>query len=144
VRGDVATAGVFGYELNLAKLSNEEKSEIKDQISFYKQQRQLVQYGDFYRIKSPFEGNETAWEFVNEDKTEVLLFNYRVLSTAQPAFSITKMSHLLPEALYVDQTTQESFSGDELMSIGLYNAPIEQADFTSSVRYFKVQENELK
>ncbi|MDI6667830.1 alpha-galactosidase [Leuconostoc falkenbergense] len=144
VRGDVATAGVFGYELNLAKLSNEEKSEIKDQISFYKQQRQLIQYGDFYRIKSPFEGNETAWEFVNEDKTEAILFNYRVLSTAQPTFSITKMSHLLPEALYVDQTTQESFSGDELMSIGLYNAPIEQADFTSSVRYFKVQENELK
>ncbi|MCT3074778.1 hypothetical protein EFN49_03515 [Leuconostoc citreum] len=54
------------------------------------------------------------------------------------------LSHLLPEALYVDQATQESFSGDELMSIGLYNAPIEQADFTSSVRYFKVQENELK
>ncbi|WP_188351177.1 alpha-galactosidase [Leuconostoc pseudomesenteroides] len=144
VRGDVATAGVFGYELNLAKLSDAEKSEIKDQISFYKQQRQLIQYGNFYRIKSPFEGNETTWEFVNEDKTEALLFNYRVLSTAQPAFSITKMSHLLPEALYVDQATQESFSGDELMSIGLYNAPIEQADFTSSVRYFKVQENELK
>ena len=43
--------------------------------------------------------------------------------------------------------TDRRFSKDtllQLMSIGLYNAPIEQADFTSSVRYFRVQENELK
>lgn len=65
------------------------------------------------------------------------------LSTAQPAFSITKMSNLIPTAVYVDQKTQESFSGDELMSIGLYNAPVEKSDFTSSVRYFKIKEDSL-
>ncbi|MCT3053897.1 alpha-galactosidase [Leuconostoc mesenteroides] len=139
MRGDVATAGVFGYELNLAELSLEEKSEIKDQVTFYKQHRSLIQYGNFYRIKSPFKNNETAWEFISEDKTEALLFNYRVLSTAQPVFTVTKMSHLKSDGIYVDQRTNEHYSGDELMSIGLYNTPIKQADFTSAVRYFKWQ-----
>lgn len=34
VRGDVATAGVFGYELNLAKLANEEKVRLKIKFHF--------------------------------------------------------------------------------------------------------------
>ncbi len=60
MRGDVAMAAVFGYELNLADLSDKEKEIVKSQIKFYKKHRQLIQYGDFIRLKSPFDGNQTA------------------------------------------------------------------------------------
>ena len=33
-----------------------------------KEYRELIQFGTFYRLKSPFEGNETVWMTVSEDK----------------------------------------------------------------------------
>lgn len=139
MRGDVAMAGVLGYELDLSQLSAAEKAQVREQIAFYKAHRELIQYGDFYRINSPFAGNEVAWQFVSADKSETMLFEYRVLSTGQPAFHTVQLGHLDPEKTYVDDATGATFGGDELMQIGFYNAPIQPADFTSRVRYFKEQ-----
>ena len=61
-------SGNLGYELDLTKITEEEKLLIKEQISKYKEIRNIVQFGDFYRILSPFECNETAWNIVSEDK----------------------------------------------------------------------------
>lgn len=46
----VALGGVFGYELDLEKLSSEELEEIKEQISFYKEYRELLQFGEYHEI----------------------------------------------------------------------------------------------
>ncbi len=46
----VASMGVFGYELNLCDLPEEEIKEIKEQISIYKSWRHNLQFGDFYRL----------------------------------------------------------------------------------------------
>lgn len=67
-RANVAYFGAFGYELNIAKLSEEEQEEIKKQVEFVKQYRGLIQKGTFYRLLSPFEGNIAAWIVVSEDK----------------------------------------------------------------------------
>ena len=66
MRGDVAMSGNLGYELDLTKLTEAEKIAVKAQVARYKEIRKLIQFGDFYRLKSPFEGNETAWLFVNK------------------------------------------------------------------------------
>ena len=50
----------FGYELDLNKLTEEEIKEVKEQITFMKEYREVLQFGTFYRLKSPFEGNETV------------------------------------------------------------------------------------
>lgn len=76
MRGAVALAGNLGYELNVVKMDGKEKNIIAKQVSFYKQHRNLIQFGDFYRILSPFEGNECSWMFVSEDKNEALIFYY--------------------------------------------------------------------
>ena len=34
-----------------------------------KEYREVLQFGTFYRLKSPFEGNETVWMVTNEDRT---------------------------------------------------------------------------
>ncbi|HBP97574.1 alpha-galactosidase [Leuconostoc lactis] len=137
MRGDVAMAGVFGYELDLSQLSDTDKTQISEQVAFYKTHRDLIQYGDFYRIQSPFESNDVAWQFVSADKTETLLFQYRVLSEGQPPLHVTKLSHLAPDKTYFEPATGQVFGGDELMAVGFYNTPWPQADFTSRVRYFK-------
>src|SRR5699024_10804683 len=56
-RANVAYFGTFGYELDPNRLTEEEKEEVKAQITFMKQYRHLIQYGTFYRLLSPFEGN---------------------------------------------------------------------------------------
>ncbi|WP_448668779.1 alpha-galactosidase [Aerococcus viridans] len=90
-RGDVAMSGVLGYELDLTQLSPAEKDLVKTQVATYKEIRPLVQYGDFTRLESPFEGNETAWMFTNEDKSEILVFTFGVLNTAQASIHQVKL-----------------------------------------------------
>ena len=54
-RGIVASAGTFGYELDLMKMSEEEKKTAREQILKYKEMEHLVQSGDYYRLVNPFE-----------------------------------------------------------------------------------------
>lgn len=137
LRGNVASSGTLGYELDLSTLSSSELTQIKQQTSFYKKHRELIQYGSFYRLESPFKGDHTAWMFVDKEKTEFLLFNFVTLANAQNDFHITKLIGLNADESYIDEQTNEVFNGDELMQIGLYDNPIQSKDFSSSVRYFK-------
>ncbi len=49
-RFSVAAFGCFGYELNLCELSEEQKKQVADQVSFYKNWRRVFQFGDYYRL----------------------------------------------------------------------------------------------
>lgn len=137
MRGDVAMSGVFGYELNLDELPDEAARQVKDQIRFYKTYRQLIQFGKFIRIDSPFERNRAAWEFVSDDQKQVLLFTFTILSEAQPEMVITKLKGLDSDKDYYEPETGATYGGDELMTVGLYPRKVQQQDFVSSVRYFE-------
>ena len=72
-RANVAYFGTFGYELDLNLLSEAEMESVKKQVAFMKGYRELIQIdGDFYRLLSPFEGNDTAWMVVAQDKPRQL------------------------------------------------------------------------
>lgn len=129
-RGNVAMAGNFGYELDLTKFSEEEKEEVKAQVAFYKEIRNIIQFGDQYRILSPFEGNETAWIYVNEDKTEAVAFLYSVLAKPHTPYKKVKLAGLNPELNYRIEGTAFILSGDELMFSGLYPENL-HGDFSS-------------
>lgn len=117
-RGNAAMAGVFGYELDLTQLTAEEKDEIRDQVKFYKKHRQLFQYGTFYRLESPFEGNDTAWMFVSKDQSEAMVFYFRVLAEAAHPLVTLKLAGLDEEAIYC--MDEREMGGDELMNLGFY------------------------
>ncbi len=73
-RGICSMQGSFGYELNLSKLSEEEKAEARRQIEIYNENYELFQFGDYYRLSSPFANRDfTAWSFVSEDKGKAFL-----------------------------------------------------------------------
>lgn len=130
IRGHVAMSGNLGYELDLTKLTEEEKEIVRKQVEDYKQIRPLIQFGDFHRILSPFERNDTAWIFVAPDKSEAMLGYFRVLAQPNDAFHIVKCKGLEAEALYKHEESGEIYGGDELMNVGL-SIPQLHGDFTS-------------
>jgi alpha-galactosidase len=65
--------GNLGHELDVTKLSEEDKNIMKEQIKLYKEIRKTAQFGDFYRLLSPFEGNEASWMSISKDKSEIIV-----------------------------------------------------------------------
>lgn len=118
-RADVAYFGTFGYELDLLKLSEEEKEEIRRQIAFMKDKRELIQKGTFYRLKSPFEGNETAWMVVSENQKKALVGYYRVMQPINIGFVRLKLKGLKEDTLYKVSGYDYDCYGDELMQAGM-------------------------
>lgn len=117
-RANVAYFGAFGYELDLNKLTEEEREEVREQIAFMKEYREVLQFGDFYRLRSPFEGNFTAWMVVSPNQETALVGWYRLLSEANGPFRRVKLQGLDPERSYRVDGGAEHY-GDELMNLGL-------------------------
>lgn len=118
-RANVAYFGTFGYELDLNKLTAEEQEEVKEQIKFMKQYREVIQFGTFYRLNSPFNGNVTSWMVVSEDKKTAIVGWYRVLNGINLPYSRVQLQGLNSDYCYETVGTQECHFGDELMNIGL-------------------------
>jgi alpha-galactosidase len=124
-RGDVAMSGNLGYELDLGALSAEDKAEVARQVAFYKEIRDLVQFGDFVRILSPFEGNEAAWIFVSRDKSTAWAAYFRPMAEANAAVPVLRLKGLDPQADYEVSACGPSreppriLGGDEIMEVGL-------------------------
>ena len=57
-RGICAMQGSFGYELDLSKLSEEDKAEARRQITVYNENWELFQSGSYYRLNSPMENHD--------------------------------------------------------------------------------------
>ena len=111
--------GQFGYELDPASFTEDEKEEIKEQIIFYKKIREAVQFGTMYRLKSPFEGNISAWNFVSPDETTVILCIYNVLGCAAAKSEWIKLRGLDSDADYRIDGTDTIYGGDVLMNAGV-------------------------
>jgi alpha-galactosidase len=135
-RGNVAMAGNFGYELDLTQLTGEEKELVKKQVALYKEIREIIQFGDFYRIFSPFESNEAAWNFVSEDRSEMVASYFKILSQPAAAITTIKFKGLNREYLYKNLENGEIFGGDELMNVGITLPRVKQ-DFLSTLWRFK-------
>ncbi|PTV94264.1 alpha-galactosidase [Halanaerobium saccharolyticum] len=136
MRYDVASFGNLGYELDITELNKEEMEAVKKQVNNYKEIRELVQFGDFYRLRSPFAGNFTAWSYLSQDQEEVLAGFYQVLATPNPKEETLKLKGLDPDRDYKELNSGEIYGGDELMNFGI-KVPYLKEDFSSRVWRFK-------
>lgn len=118
-RGVVAMAGSFGYELDVTKMTDEEKEEVKSQVEIYKGIRKTVQFGDLYRLKSAFDSNECAWMNISKDKNNLVVSYVKKYAEANVLPKRLKLKALYENSLYEVIETGEVFGGDELMYIGL-------------------------
>lgn len=125
-RGNVAYFGTFGYELDLNLLSDEEIEIVKKQITFMKQYRDLIQVeGDFYRLLSPFAGNDAAWMVVSRDQTEAIAGFYQRLNKINASWLHLRLQGLNEDSLYevsrnvLGETKSYQAYGSELMYAGI-------------------------
>ncbi len=135
-RAHVVMSANMGFELDLTKLSSDEKSKIKAYISEYKKLRKLIQFGNFYRLLSPFDGNEAAWMIIDEEKNEFLLYHFKILGTPNSKSTRLRLKGISTEKNYKLEGTDEIYGGDELTFEGI-TIPHTLGDFKSVLMHFK-------
>ncbi len=118
-RGVVAMAGTFGYELDPAKLSEEEKTAVREQIRQYKNWEELIRRGSYHRLTNPFSDTCAAWMFVSEKKDRALVSVVMLEMHGNMTVSYVKMRGLEPQAVYRDTENGRRYFGADLMQAGL-------------------------
>ena len=138
-RGVVAMAGTFGYELNLGKLSEEEKQEIRLQVEEYRKFAPLIQTGLYYRLSDPAREEYAAWAFVSEDQKEVLLNVVLQEIHGNMTVNYVKLQGLKCSAIYRDTETGKSYNGAALMEAGI-PMPVEMGEFKAYQMHLSAEE----
>jgi alpha-galactosidase len=149
-RAAVAFFGVLGYEIDLTRLTDEERAAIRNEVAFYKEHRQLFQRGRLRRLLSPFgsDASDVAWMVVADDRSRAIVGHYRVLNRPNPWASRLRLRGLDSTRCYrvspwpadrsriIDAGAQRG--GDELMSARLVleenrSSAALRGDFASSL-----------
>ena len=130
-RGVVAMSGTFGYELDLMNLSEEEKQEIRDQITEYKNYAPIIQNGLYYRLSDPRKEEICAWEFVHTDEngqSRVLLNVVMQAIHGNMTVNYIKLQGLEETAVYREEKSGKRYSGAALMYGGM-PLPVELGEY---------------
>ena len=93
----VAAFGALGYECDVRGLPSAEKQAIREQIALYKKWREVMQFGDFYRIT---EGNLHRWTCVSPDKSRAVVLLLQELTEANVQAHRLQLRGLDPDKTY--------------------------------------------
>lgn len=131
-RFNVSAFGVLGYELDVTKLSKFERVAIKKQIEFYKQYRNLLQFGEFYRIGDFFKDDVAKWQIVSPDKSQSALGYFVDRVKPNGGIDVIKFKGLEPTFKYrLTSRTQlinlKSFG--HILNVGPINMDMEDGKF---------------
>lgn len=141
-RAHVALAGTFGYELDITKISEEERAMIPEQVSMYHKYNDLVREGDYYRVASYREnGLYDCWMVVAKDKSEALVTYVQVLGRPNMHSRKIKLLGLYAAVDYRLDGTDEVYGGDLLMNAGMLVEDM-RGDYMSRLYHF-VLDNSL-
>ena len=136
-RGNVAYFGTYGLELDVNKMTDEEKAEIKRQIEEFKRHYELIQRGEYYRLRSPYEQDSLycVWQVSASDKTKALVcaVKYRTEASTHP--EIVRLRGL-DENKYYKVNDGRIYQGATLMYNGLMLAD-SWGDYESQLYYIE-------
>ncbi len=119
-RGDIASMGAFGYELDASTFTDEDRENVKKQIEEYNTwNSDLVLSGDLYRLLDPFTSNYFAYALVSKDKKKAVLTAYRRVFYYNPRTMHVKMTGLDENKRYYVYELDKTLSGRTLMNVGL-------------------------
>jgi alpha-galactosidase len=132
-RAAVAYFGAFGYELDPLALKETERSEIRSQTAFYKDWREVFQFGAFIRLAVGYDSNEACWMAVSDDRRRAVVLRVRILAEPNPPMRRLRLRGLDPTLRYqvgvkpsvsVKGEASERYNagirgGSELMAVGL-------------------------
>lgn len=115
-RFNVSMQGSLSIGANLLKYNDDDIKKSKEYIALYKEIRDIVQFGDFYRIANFDDDGFYATQYVNDDKSESVLF---ICSNANNFFNTQFKSYRL-KGLDENKTyiiDEEEYSGATLMNV---------------------------
>lgn len=130
-RADVAMSGRLGMEIQPKNMTDEEKTLCRNAIADYKKVRNVVQFGDIYRLISPYDGKGVAsLMYVAPDKDEAVFFWWKTETFVNQHLPRVTMAGLDPGRMYVVEELNridnkplpfegKRFSGKYLMENGL-------------------------
>ena len=137
-RGHVALAGTFGYELDVTKIPEEDRTMIPEQVAMYHKYNDLVRTGDYYRIASYHENHfYDCYQVVSKDKTECLITFVQVLNRPNYKNRRILIKGLNPEFRYQLEGSDLVLKGSTLMNAGIMVEKL-WGDFRSKLLYLKV------
>lgn len=118
-RAALASSANMGYELNILDLSQEEREQVREHLALYKEERDLILGGAFYRLRSPFDGNLCAWMLTDWNREKAILYAFAASYDVSSLSAVLKIPYLDQKKLYVERNTGRRFSGEELRYAGL-------------------------
>ena len=156
-RIDVAMSGRLGMEIQPRNMTQEERDLCRKAIAEYKEIRPVVQFGDIYRLVSPYDGhNMASLMYVAPEKDQAVFYWWKTETFYDDHLPRVKMAGLDPDKMYkvtelnrIDNVPLKyegmSFSGKFLMENGL-EIPLKhivdyhkQDDWSSRVLYLSAQ-----
>lgn len=100
-RCDVAMSGRLGMEIQPKNMTDEEKTLCRQAINDYKKIRPVVQFGDLYRLHSPYAGDNLAsLMYVAEDKSQAVFYWFKLETLKDQHFPVVHMQGLDPQKRY--------------------------------------------
>lgn len=110
-RFEIAAPGCLGYELNLCDISDSDKKLITDQVKFYKENRRLFQFGDYYRLP------DSGFLIVSPDKTGAAAFAVERNASPNNDYRCIKGPGLEKNAVYHVENRVVPYSVKDLGSL---------------------------
>lgn len=100
-RSDVAMSGRLGMEIQPANMSEEDKALCRQAIEDYKKIRPVVQFGDLYRLLSPYDNKGAAsLMYVNPEKDDAVFFWWKTDPSYGQKMPRVRMAGLNPDKIY--------------------------------------------
>ncbi len=96
-RFHVASFGVLGYELDVRDLDGKQKKMIRQQVTLYQKWRDVLQFGQYYRIAS---GNTHQWICVSKDKKKAVAMVFQELAVPNTQYLCFRAAGLDPKKNY--------------------------------------------
>lgn len=119
-RGYVALSGTFGYELDVTKISQQDRDLIPKQVELYHKYNDLIRTGDLYRISNIFAKLDySCVEYVSKDKREVLVIYVQVLNRPNYHSRRICLKGLEKNWFYRNEENGKVLSGSALMYGGV-------------------------
>ncbi len=118
-RFHLAMMGALGIGADLTKWAEADLEQAAAFVAQYKAVRETVQFGSFYRLRSPRESAITAFQFVHPDGHEAVAFAFLSASNFGEQRVALKLQGLEPEANYQVEGLDLVLSGKALMKRGI-------------------------
>jgi alpha-galactosidase len=118
-------SGVLGVGNDITKWNSEQKETARKKIALYKEIRETTHRGDLFRLVSPYEANQSILQYVSKDRSNAVIFQYRLAEYPNNATPDTRRSPLVklrglsPGAQYRIEGIEQTYTGAYLMETGI-------------------------